>query len=254
MLIPLAGVLLFAALFLLLSLAMRVSRRHTASAQARTWLPASGSLFGGGPLGGSGRSIEEGEGVPCADPGGPPTPAPATGAPVEGQGKQGPPDLASKQDWYQKYRNGLVHGVTNWLDLCYAGVTYRCLQAFYEQWYGASVMGAAPTIGWWSPTHLLIFGLSVVITVVYVVGAPVCYSLVLLWGKKLQHLGDPVFKTRWGWMVNRYEYDFFWWHLTTFARRIIFSSIAVFGVHSPEIQVPQPPSSPPSTSTFSVTA
>ncbi|GJP62091.1 hypothetical protein CLOP_g19190 [Closterium sp. NIES-67] len=76
--------------------------------------------------------------------------------------------LTTKREMFDKYENTLIHGVTNWLDLSYAAVTYRCFQAFYQHWY---------------------------------------------------------------------EYDYFWWHLTCYARRIILVSIAVFGVQSPQTQV-----------------
>ncbi|CAI5516826.1 unnamed protein product [Closterium sp. Naga37s-1] len=107
----------------------------------------------------------------------------------------------------------------------------------YRHWYGADVMGAAPYIGWFSETHTVVFALSVVIAVVYVAGAPVCYALVLWLGKLKGLLASHTYKMRWGWMVSRYEYDYFWWHLTCYARRIILVSITVFGVQSPQTQV-----------------
>ncbi|CAI7796202.1 unnamed protein product, partial [Closterium sp. NIES-53] len=145
--------------------------------------------------------------------------------------------MTTKREMFDKYENTLIHGVTNWLDLSYAAVTFRCFQAFYRHWYGADVMGAAPYIGWFSETHTVVFALSVVIAVVYVAGAPVCYALVLWLGKSKGLLASHTYKMRWGWMVSRYEYDYFWWHLTCYARRIILVSIAVFGVQSPQTQV-----------------
>ena len=119
-------------------------------------------------------------------------------------------DVTTQRDLFDTYENTLIHGMTNWLDLCYAGVTFRCFQVFYRQFYGAAVMAAAPAIAWDSPTHAALLGLSVAITIVYVAGVPLCYSAVLWWGKKTNRLNDHTYKTRWGWMVNRYEYEFFW--------------------------------------------
>ncbi|CAI5476096.1 unnamed protein product [Closterium sp. Yama58-4] len=130
-----------------------------------------------------------------------------------------------------------IHGAANWLDVCYLPVTVRCFQAFSKSTYDEVVMTFSPTDLWSSSARITLFALAIAVTIVFVAGAPIYYALTMLYGKKQKLLDTRAFRARWGWMVTRYEYRYFYWHLMLFARRILVAALFVFLIDSPPVQM-----------------
>ncbi|CAI7851674.1 unnamed protein product, partial [Closterium sp. NIES-54] len=130
-----------------------------------------------------------------------------------------------------------IHGAANWLDVCYLPVTVRCFQAFSKSTYDVTVMTFSPTDLWSSSARITLFAIAIAVTIVFVAGAPIYYALTMLYGKKQKLLDTRAFRARWGWMVTRYEYRYFYWHLMLFARRILVAALFVFLIDSPPVQM-----------------
>ncbi|GJP33050.1 hypothetical protein CLOM_g17620 [Closterium sp. NIES-68] len=130
-----------------------------------------------------------------------------------------------------------IHGAANWLDVCYLPVTVRCFQAFSSSTYDVQVMTFSPTDLWSSSARITLFAIGITVTVIFVAGAPIYYALTMLYGKKRKLLDTRAFRTRWGWMVTRYEYRYFYWHLMLFARRLLVAALFVFLIDSPPVQM-----------------
>ncbi|CAI5531441.1 unnamed protein product [Closterium sp. Naga37s-1] len=130
-----------------------------------------------------------------------------------------------------------IHGAANWLDVCYLPVTVRCFQAFSKSTYDETVMTFSPTDLWSSSARITLFAIAIAVTIVFVAGAPIYYALTMLYGKKQKLLDTRAFRARWGWMVTRYEYRYFYWHLMLFARRILVAALFVFLIDSPPVQM-----------------
>ncbi|CAI5998850.1 unnamed protein product, partial [Closterium sp. NIES-64] len=158
---------------------------------------------------------------------------------------------------YNEYENSIVHASLKWLDLCYVSVMVRVLSVYKSMTVGDAVlmaaapqiawfssahigmftsmtvgdavlMAAAPQIAWFSSAHIGMFTVSLLVSIVYLLGLPLFFAVLLLDAHASDALSSNLFRQRFGWLTERYKRDFWWWHLVTMVLRLVHALVLVF--------------------------
>lgn len=105
----------------------------------------------------------------------------------------------------------LLQGVFSWLDICYLGILLRVLPVFQSQQVGnTTVLAFAPSIQWWSSTHLALFIPSVIVMVLYIGGLPLFYAWVLFSARYHKMLNTEKFEKTFGFLTEGFTRKYYW--------------------------------------------
>ena len=105
----------------------------------------------------------------------------------------------------------LLQGTLSWLDICYLSILLRILPVFQSQQVGGTtVLAFAPSIEWFSPTHLGLFIPSVVVLVLFIGGLPLFYAWVLFSARYHKTLHTEEFEKTFGFLTEGFTRKYYW--------------------------------------------
>jgi hypothetical protein len=94
-----------------------------------------------------------------------------------------------------------------------------------------SILVEDPSVSCYTPQHFGIFGMSIPL-----IGVNICLPMFLtayifFYGKKRGILQDETFCSRYGFLLERYEHEFYWWEIVVFSRKAA-TAVIVILLHS----------------------
>jgi hypothetical protein len=90
-----------------------------------------------------------------------------------------------------------------------------------------SILVEDPSISCFTPEHFAIFGMALPMIGVNIILPLFLVAYVLLYGKRKGMLQEEGYCSRYGFLFERYEHEFYWWELVVFSRKAATAVIVV---------------------------
>ena len=130
-------------------------------------------------------------------------------------------------------------GGAAFLNVVYHTLTLKALEVLFCQRLpdGSQYLSAGPEFMCWEGMHSMYVALSVLALAVYTVGVPLCFYLILRYGKIHNLFRNERFMTQWGWLYLQYERDFYYWEIIIMLRRGALVAVLVTCQAIPILQI-----------------
>uniref|UniRef100_A0A061S044 Metabotropic glutamate receptor 2/3 n=1 Tax=Tetraselmis sp. GSL018 TaxID=582737 RepID=A0A061S044_9CHLO len=147
--------------------------------------------------------------------------------------------IATSREGIEAKKDSAWATVASFVNVIYHTLTLKCLEVFRceELPDGSSFLSRAPGVECGTAYHRIYMAMGVLGLVVYSVGIPLAFMVILEYGRVHDLFSQERFSSRFGWLYLRYEKDWYFWELVIMARRVLLVAILVFAPHLPSVQI-----------------
>mmetsp|Transcript_7195 Transcript_7195/g.20279 ORF Transcript_7195/g.20279 Transcript_7195/m.20279 type:complete len:703 (+) Transcript_7195:45-2153(+) len=129
-------------------------------------------------------------------------------------------------------------GSTNFLNVVYHTLTLKALEALFcgRLPDGSQYVMAGPQVMCWEGVHILYVALSTIGLIIYTIGVPVLFFMVLRYARIHDLMRHDRFMKQWGWLYLRYEKEYYFWEIIIMVRRGLLVAVLVTFQMVPSLQ------------------